>query len=494
MGDSMRIIRGMIMNKRNTIDKLLLTLAILILLLVGIRTRANATTPASTQTSETENSYKLEAATYYKLSTYLQQIQKSYGIPGMAVRVVNDKDVLFAENYGECQSGDDMFFIGSESKSYTAVCIMKLVEEGKVNLDEDITSYLPDRKFKEPVTVRGLLNQTSGLGTYQRLANAKVKEHYGTFQYANVNYDLLGEIIEKVSGMTYAEYLQQTVFDKLGMEHSSADFEVTKKGNVLNGNYNYFGVPVASKPAYPTEKSWFHQPAGYIAASPNDMAKYLQMYLNEGGKVLRPESVEQMFKSTCLTGELHSGEYGFGWFRGKFDGYDTYIHGGQVENYITYMYVIPDRNVAVSIMVNMNDEFVTNNLMEAVPLNVWKLLNNREIEPVKKHAYLARHVVLDLLYILAIIISILPFFYLRKSQFLKRRKYIFTIYLALIHVLLPCFILLCTRIFAGTPFWVVWSYAKDTAIVIIICAGSLFVSGLLQIKNWCTIWCTSFTI
>lgn len=215
-----------------------------------------------------------------QLDNYLNEVSKYYHIPGMAVTVVNADEELFAETYGNCTDREKMFFIGSESKSFTATCIMQLYEKGLVDLEADITTYLPEVSFEKPITVKQLLNQNSGLGTHQNFKTMKVLDHYNEYTYANINYDLLGKIVEAVSGQTYADYVKEHIFDPIGMEHSTADLEMAKKSEMVPGYRNYFGIPIASKPAYPTEQSWFNVPAGYIATSPVDMGRYIQMYLN----------------------------------------------------------------------------------------------------------------------------------------------------------------------------------------------------------------------
>lgn len=213
-----------------------------------------------------------------KLDTYLQDVQKYYHIPGMAVKVVSSSGELYSETYGDCKNGDQMFFIGSESKSFTALSIMQLCEKGLMNLDDEVNQYLPDISLEKPVTVRQLLNHSSGLGRYQNLKSMKILNHYGTHEYANVNYDLLGKIVEAVSGQTFADYVKANILEPIGMEHTTADMETVKKSDMVPGYRNYFGIPVPVKQVYPEEDSWFQVPAGYIASSPNDMSRYLQMY------------------------------------------------------------------------------------------------------------------------------------------------------------------------------------------------------------------------
>ena len=87
---------------------------------------------------------------------YLLEITQAYHIPGMAFFITDPEKTLFSRTYGQCNSMEQQFFIGSMSKSYTALCIMQLVEKGFINLDKDISSYLPEYKFSKEITILAL--------------------------------------------------------------------------------------------------------------------------------------------------------------------------------------------------------------------------------------------------------------------------------------------------------------------------------------------------
>ena len=150
---------------------------------------------------------------------------------------------------------------------------MRLVEEDKIDLDEKISAYIDPLAYfinasdGDRITVRQLLNQTGGLGTYQRFGNAKITESYGQHQYANVNYGLLGEIIEAVGEVSYSEYMNKKIFLPLNMEHTAATLEQSKENGLIRGYRNYFGFPIAGEPDYPDEYSWSTVPAGYLSSS-----------------------------------------------------------------------------------------------------------------------------------------------------------------------------------------------------------------------------------
>ena len=161
--------------------------------------------------SETEE----ETNTYSEIDTYLQTCVKNAHIPSLSVTIVDKNKVLFSESYGACKNPDTPFLLGSVSKSFTAVCIMQLAEQKKIDLSANISTYLPDATDGEKITVSQLLNHTSGLGEYQILEDYKIINEQGIHIYANVNYSLLGKIIEAVSGQSYNDYITENVFFRL---------------------------------------------------------------------------------------------------------------------------------------------------------------------------------------------------------------------------------------------------------------------------------------
>ena len=139
---------------------------------------------------------KAETDLYNDIDTYLQSCVENAHIPSMSVTIVDTDKVLFSQSYGNCESCDTPFLLGSVSKSFTAVCIMQLVQQGKIDLNASISTYLPNATDGDKITVSQLLNQTGGLGEHQTLRNYKIINEQGVHHYTNVNYSLLGEIIE----------------------------------------------------------------------------------------------------------------------------------------------------------------------------------------------------------------------------------------------------------------------------------------------------------
>lgn len=412
-----------------------------------------------------------------KIEAYLDEITQAYHVPGMAVVITSPDNQVFEKVYGQCTSLDQQFYIGSMSKSYTALCIMQLVEKGLVQLKDDISVYLPEYKFEKPVTVLALLNQTSGFDTHSKLADGKKlkpKKTYGKYEYANVNYDLLGKIVEAASGLSYEEYIQKNVFGPLGMSDSKANaWAVKDSPKLLLGNRNYFGFFKRGEAVFPVEKSWFHEPAGYIACTPNDHAKYLRMYLNEGLQILSPEGIQKMwFKNVSEGDNQFDAYYGMGWNYMNWNGQPMLFHGGQVENGITFQYILPEKKLAVCFMINASDYLVMNNLMNGVIFDSIAILNGGESGTVNHKTWLLLHLALNAIYLVLIGLSVFVLIMAIKA----RLNLVFKIVGC---VLWPVLLLSFLPLFLSTPLWVVRLYVPDLFLVIITSAAIAFAGGVI---------------
>ncbi|MBR1639066.1 MAG: serine hydrolase [Treponema sp.] len=430
----------------------------------------------------------LSSDTCKRLDEYISKAVSAYHIPGMSFFITAPEQTLFEKTYGQCTSPEQKFLIGSQSKSFTALCIMQLEEKGLVNLNDDITKYLPQYSFSKPVTVKMLLNQNSGFDTHAKLKNVRVTDSYGKYEYANVNYDLLGKIVEVVSGLSYRDYISLNIFQPLEMADTAADAQSLKKdGKLLKGNRNFFGFFIPGEPDYPEKDSWFYEPAGFISSSPADFQKYLRMYLNDGmaengRQIISPFSINRMWYDSIIQSTHSSDRYGMGWNSGTFGGEKVLFHGGQVENYISFMVIIPAKKMAFDFKINANDEFGTNNLMDDVVLGIVNILNGEEPPAVKETSYLLIHFILDFLYLLVLAFSLLIFIKsirpVKPAQSAVPR--VKKILLRLVFWgLWPLFLLLIVPLAFHTPLWVVKSYVPDLFFVLL--AGSLlpFAGALL---------------
>jgi CubicO group peptidase (beta-lactamase class C family) len=316
-------------------------------------------------------------------------MQKS-GIPGHALTVVSTSGVLLERARGEAAEGrpvtaDTPFVIGSTSKSFTALAVMQLVDAGEVDLEAPVQRYVPEFEMAEgaaaAITVRHLLQQTSGImgtagGPIMKSAREGTAEEAiaelrdvrpagppgRTFRYANANFVLAGLVVERASGLPYGSYVQQRIFDPLGMRHSYTSLERAEPDGLADGHRFWFGVPVPSGPTAPQGV----QAAGYLISSASDLGRYLAMYLNggttaQGVRIISPDSLRTLLKPgpEARLGPWADGaaaRYAMGWFVGGPWQEPALLHPGNGPDSSAMIVVLPERGWAVAAVTNATHE------------------------------------------------------------------------------------------------------------------------------------------
>lgn len=294
--------------------------------------------------------------------------------PGAAVIVVRRGETLLRKGYGMANleldvpmEPDMVFRLASMTKQFTAAAVMLLVEEGKITLDAPITTYLPDFPTQgRPVTVDHLLTHTSGIKSYTSLPGwrSRVMEDLRPQQvidlfkdepldfepgegwsYSNSGYFLLGAIIEKVSGESYARFVEQRIFAPLGMES-------TRYGRprrvVPRRAAGYAGPPGAYRnAAYISMDQAFA--AGGLLSSVDDLARWdASLYTDQ---LLSTASRRRMWTSQRLPDgrDVH---YGYGWGLAEYEGHRLIHHGGGIDGFVTCGVRLPDDEVFVAVLSN----------------------------------------------------------------------------------------------------------------------------------------------
>ncbi len=262
---------------------------------------------------------------------------------------------------------DTPFLTGSISKSFTALAVMQLVEAGEVDLDVEVSQYLDGFSGRPAgaITIRQLLSHTSGFSTLQGNAShtdttggkdelerrvdalADVNPAYEPgerWEYSNTNYQILGRLIEVVSGQEYQAYVAANILEPVGMEHSFvADGEIHE--SMATGHRPWFGT---KRPLPENRTDRGTAPQGGIVASAGDLALYLQMMMNGDDDVLSAEGKAQMMRPAS---EL-SPFYGFGWYLDAENG--TVWHSGLSPGFETLATMVPSEQKGVVVLVNAN--------------------------------------------------------------------------------------------------------------------------------------------
>ena len=348
-----------------------------------------ASAPALTATANTSVTAPSSASIASAERVLREQLQAS-GIPGGAVVVVSGGRVE-ARGVGDAGGGRRVtaqtpFVLGSASKSFTALALLKLVDSGKVALDDPVRTYVPEFRLAagqpvDDITVRHLLQQTSGLddlsggpllasatdGTsaeaIAELRNAKLASKPGeTWLYANANYVLAGLVVEHVSGLPYGEFIQHRIFEPLGMRHSYIAATAARTAGLSKGHRFWFGLPVITGPT--TREAT--RAAGYLMSTAQDLGRYLAMYLADGvtangDRLVSAQAVRTLTRAgpRAHLGPWAQGQasrYAMGWFRGGPWGEAVAFHPGNTPDTSTMLSMFPRRGVAVATVLNAGNE------------------------------------------------------------------------------------------------------------------------------------------
>ncbi len=308
------------------------------------------------------------------IEDFIDNEMPASGVPGLAYAVVADAEITSVGARGVIEIGanqevtpDTSFLTGSISKSFTALAVMQLVEGGQVDLDSKVSRYLEDFSGRPAgaITIRQLLSHTSGFSTMQgneshtdvtggkeELAGrvddlADVTPAYEPderWEYSNTNYQILGRLIEVVSGQEYQAYVTDNILDPVGMEHSFvADGEIHE--SMATGHRPWFA---AKRPLPDNSTERGTAPQGGIVASAGDLALYVEMMMNGEDDVLSAGGKGQMMRPASTASPF----YGFGWFIDADNG--SIWHSGLSPGFESLATLVPSERKGVVVLVNAN--------------------------------------------------------------------------------------------------------------------------------------------
>jgi CubicO group peptidase (beta-lactamase class C family) len=335
-----------------------------------------------------------ESVDLSQLETYFLEAMKNWKIPGMAVAIVKDGEVVLAKGFGvkECSKPDKvdettLFAIASNTKAFTAASLAILVDEGKIEWDDRVCDYLPYFRLYDPcvteeMRIRDLLCHRSGLGTFsgdllwyetpytaeEVVKRARyLKPAFGFrsgYGYSNIMFMAAGEIIPAVTGKRWEDFVKERIFNPLGMqvthvgtsklksyENVATPHYVTSEGETLTISYTSSDV-IAS--------------AGGINSNVSEMNRWLIMLLNDGvfdnTRILSEDQIWEMWKQHTVipvsksTKELfpttHFNSYGLGWGLSDYHGHKIVSHGGGLDGMISRVAMVPEINLGLVVLTN----------------------------------------------------------------------------------------------------------------------------------------------
>ncbi|MCL9805635.1 serine hydrolase [Flavobacterium amniphilum] len=329
-----------------------------------------------------------------EIDNLVEKTRTAFDVPGIAVAVVKDGKVIHSKGYGvksiitkEKVDENTLFGIASNSKAFTATALAILIDQGKLDWDDKVVKYIPDFKMyndyvTQEFTIRDLLTHRSGLGMgagdlmlwpegsdfktediIHNLRYLKPVSGFRTkFDYDNLLYIVAGEVIQKVSGKTWPEFIETTIMQPLQMENSRGNwYRIKDTSNVVTPHVRINGQLKTTKQS----KNTVMDAAGGIFSNVSDMGKWVITQLSLGkygldNKALFSEKQHNEMwapqtiipTNTTPPYNVHFSSYGLGWFLSDVKGHKQVTHTGGLEGMVTQVTLIPEKNLGIIVLTN----------------------------------------------------------------------------------------------------------------------------------------------
>lgn len=322
-----------------------------------------------------------------KIDSIVQPYLDSGKIAGLAVAVFKKSERLFVKSYGYADLEFDVklpvdasFEIGSVTKQFTSAAILQLAEQGKLALDDDITKFIAFNTQGKKVTIRHLLSHTSGIKGYTELPFfeefsklkferdsllRRVEKEPFTFEpgseliYNNTGFFMLGLIIEKVSGVSYEDYVVKNLFQKAGMTNS---YYCSEQKVVRNRAHGYDAGEEGLVRAQYLDHTWPYA-AGSLCSSVEDLVKWNDALHH--GRILGKEMYQEFITPAVLTNGAHA-YYAKGVVVMKRNGMQLIEHGGAINGFLSQNSYFPEEDISVVVLMNTLGSLGTWNVADPI--------------------------------------------------------------------------------------------------------------------------------
>ncbi|MBB6113000.1 CubicO group peptidase, beta-lactamase class C family [Mucilaginibacter lappiensis] len=334
---------------------------------------------------KSEQVIKTSGKDFHKIETYLQSIVDSGNVPGIAIAITNGQDVAYSKGFGvtNVQTREKLeprhnFHIASISKTFTATAVMQLAEQGKIDINKPLVTYLPyfkldDERYKA-ITIKQMLNHTSGMpdvenyewekaisdeGAAERytksLADKKMISNPGAeFHYSNMAFDVMGDLIAKVSGTSFEKYVKDNILTPLEMYEGSFYFPETKK-NLRTTPHT--GKPPVVSLIYPYNR--MHAPSSTLNTNVLELSHWAIANMYEGKyknkQIISPSTYAMMMTPTFTIYPNLKASIGLSWFILPYKGLMNYTHDGGDLGYRNVLTLIPEKKLGIILLSNTQE-------------------------------------------------------------------------------------------------------------------------------------------
>jgi len=364
------------------------SLLLLILLVVPIYTlsNVNAATTFYSTTILTEKQVE-------KIEEWVQKCMNTGKIPGASVAVVSGEDTVYINSFGysnieneKLVTEDTLFEIGSTSKAFTGLAVLQLVSEGKMDLEQTVSYYLPwfEMKYKGiykeeeldevvDITLYQLLHHTSGIPTesigyipegggedaLEETVKGLVGNYLDTFpgeafQYATINYDILGLIIQDISNMSFEDYTTVNILENLDLNNTYLKREKSSQYDLSTG----YKLGFLKAKEYEAPMYRGNTPAGYVIMNIQDVAKWLMIQLGASIPETFDTSIIELshIADKSVTPINDGSSYAVGW-KVYQSGDGVYAHGGSNPNYSSHFIFNVGDQIGVGVLANLDSTY-----------------------------------------------------------------------------------------------------------------------------------------
>ena len=332
-----------------------------------------------------------------EIDALVDQTREAFNVPGIALGIVQNGKVAHARGYGvrsiespDAVNADTLFQIASNTKSMTAAALALLIDDGKLSWDDRVIDHLPEFRLHDAwatreFTVRDLLTHRSGLplgagdllffperdntstkDVFRAMAHVKpVTSFRSGYAYDNLLYILAGEVVSRVSGMPWSEFVENRLLKPLGMTNSRATHQrVAADANQAVPHVR--GADGLQTAGY--FNSGFAGPAGGVNASINDITNWVMTQLNHGempggerlfsrqahAEMWKPVTITRVVSPQSVGDKVNIRMYALGWSISEHSGFQTISHTGGLEGMLTTVLMVPEKQLGIMVFTNQH--------------------------------------------------------------------------------------------------------------------------------------------
>ncbi|WP_457558303.1 serine hydrolase domain-containing protein, partial [Candidatus Harpocratesius sp.] len=383
-----------------------------------------------------------------KIDTYLQDQKQKMLFPGIAVGVIQNGQIIYANGLGKANNAktpvtsQTLFMLGEISQIITAMGVLALQEDGLIELNETIQKYIPSFELSNPeyssqITIQQCLTHQTGLSikagstdikvsSIQELVNGLKSESFQTepgknFEFSNANYWILGYLIEQVTNQSFSNYITTRILSPLGMQHTFfSQTDAANQAEFAQGYRLWYGIAIPSHQSYSVAQS----PANGMVSNIEDILVLMQSHLfynnsNFTHNVLKPSSFEILH--AIPKDPLKNSSWTMGWYNFTFNGIKYLAQSGDLGDYHAEILLTPENKEGVVVFTNVNSFFGNQGYYRNLADSIYNIVNDKQpYSPIFSHMVL--YILIDLIMFVGLGRDVWKFLSLKKVINLKMRE------------------------------------------------------------------------